>query len=165
MSSAPPTVEQRNDALLQVTKDGMALKKMPEDLRDDEDIVFAAVDQNTNAFRCASKRLRFSKPFLSRLVQVKPYVLVIAPKSMQSDPDLFALAGRKAGPLIFFDVAMHERDNEYFYAEVLHRMPDIEWLLPQIRIFGSDRLKSLLKDNPAYLSHIDLGMLKPAKRS
>lgn len=116
-----------------VSQDGSALQYASKELQDDKDIVKAAAAKDRNALKYASERVRNDKKTIMVAVTQFGYALKFASKGLQDNDDIVMAAVMRDGHALAFASKRLKNDKE----TVLAAINQIELAL----LYASDELK------------------------
>lgn len=157
------TLKQRSDYNLQylaVTICGESLEYVHDKFRDDEFLVIRALLDGRGSFRFASERLKASKNFALKLINLNPMYISVLTPAMRDDDEVAAQAVRQ-NVRALRHISPRLSDDEWFlHQNVDHSAP---WYAVN-RLF-SKRIQSLVTLDPGYIRDYAPGTtIKPAKQ-
>ena len=125
--------EEKEEALKNVSKNGMYLKYLPSRLKADKDVVMAAVKQNGAALYFASDELKNNKEIVLEAVKQNGWALEYVSENLKDDKEIVMTAVEKYGSALLYASDRLKDDKEV----VLRAVKDYGAVFK----FASDRLK------------------------
>jgi hypothetical protein len=105
-----------SEVVLAVQQNGLALRYVPENLRNYKKVVLAAVQQNSGALRFASKKLRSDKEVVLAAVRSYGEALRFASKKLRGDKEVVLTAVQQNGGALRFASKKLRGDKEVVLA-------------------------------------------------
>ncbi len=108
----PERIKNQKDIILAaVRKWGESLQFAPDQWQDDTGVVTAAVTQNGAALQYATPRHWSAKPVVNLAIETFPAALCLAPKDLQMDPDIYKKAVERGPADVLSKISLEARDN------------------------------------------------------